>query len=526
MPVPPQDGGPPAAVAKPSSTGWLLGGRYRVIDRIGTGGMAEVFRAHDDLLGRDVAVKVFRAHADPADSSGGAQRQEIELQTLARLGHPNLITLFDGSIGNATGPAYLVMELINGPSLSARIADGPLVEAEARQVGIQIADALAYVHAQGMVHRDVKPANILLGTDTTTGDTTVRARLSDFGIVRLMGSERLTTVDFLVGTASYLAPEQARGIDVGPPADVYALGLVLIETLTGEQSFPGPAVESVMARLARSPEIPSGLPAPWPQLLAAMTVTDPAARPAASDVAAALRSGETTALVSPVSAAGGAVAAAAGAAAGAALGGAALGGAALGESATTVFPAVGAASAASGTAAGAPLAAAEPVSSASDPTEGYPPTGGSRAGWYIAALLLLIVLAAGGYLLYRPRSSQSPAAPSTSRPASTAATTAAGTPTTSASTPSSSAASSSPPTTTAASTSRAPATSSAPRTSSAPTTSAASSTPPASPGAGSTAPGISTTPSGAAATSSPVVDQSVTGSPSVTVTTSTPAPGG
>ena len=287
----------PPAPPEPGEPGWLLGSRYRVIDRIGAGGMAEVFRAHDQLLARDVAVKVFRAHSDPEDLAGGVQRQELELQTLARLSHPNLITLFDGSIGSAGEPAFLVMELINGPSLAARIAQEPLTEPEAREIATQIAGALAYVHSQHMVHRDIKPANILLGADGTTGDTTVRARLSDFGIVRLLGSEHLTSADFMIGTASYLAPEQARGAEVGPAADVYALGLVMIEALTGRRSYEGPALEAVLARLERSPEIPAGLPQPWPGLLQAMTAMDPELRPTAAEVARTLREGVATPVV-------------------------------------------------------------------------------------------------------------------------------------------------------------------------------------------------------------------------------------
>jgi len=262
--------------------------------------MAEVFVAHDELLARDVAVKVFRTLPVTPDTASGAERQEIELHALARLNHPNLITLYDGAITNTDGPAFLVMELIDGPSLSARIADSPLTEREAREVGIQIADALAYVHAAGMVHRDVKPANILLGTDRTAGDNIVRARLSDFGIVRLLGSERLTSVDFTLGTASYLAPEQARGSDVGPVADVYSLGLVLIEALTGVRSFDGPAMDAVAARLVRDPEIPLQLPAPWPSLLAAMTSRHAGARPTAAEVAQTLRESSSGLIPVPI----------------------------------------------------------------------------------------------------------------------------------------------------------------------------------------------------------------------------------
>lgn len=285
-----------------AGTGWLIAGRYRVLDRLGAGGMAEVFRAHDDLLGRDVAVKVFRGQLDPADSAGGRQRQEVELRTLAQLSHPNLITLFDGSLGETGGPAYLVMELVAGLSLAERIADRPLTGSEAALVGAQISDALSYVHSRGMVHRDVKPANILLGIDAAAGahaghaedPAAIRARLSDFGIVRLLDSEHLTSVDFMVGTASYLSPEQARGAEVGAAADVYSLGLVLIEALTGVRSFPGTPMEAVHARLAGPPEIPSSLPAPWPALLATMTGLDPATRPAAAEVAQILRAGSAT----------------------------------------------------------------------------------------------------------------------------------------------------------------------------------------------------------------------------------------
>jgi serine/threonine protein kinase len=293
MPAPPQDG-------------WVLAGRYRVLDRIGSGGMAEVFRARDELLAREVAVKVFRRELDPADTMG-AQRQEIELQVLAQLSHPNLITLFDGRIAEADGPdeqAYLVLELVNGPSLAARIAEGPLPEAEVRAVAIQICHALSYVHGKGMVHRDVKPANILLGFDDVGGPDHVdgagqvrepgaglRARLSDFGIVRLLDSAHLTDAQFMLGTASYLSPEQARGAEVGPPTDVYAFGLVLLEALTGERTFPGPAMPAMLARLDGPPPIPDDLAEPWPGVLAAMTAMEPADRPSAAQVAAVLSAG-------------------------------------------------------------------------------------------------------------------------------------------------------------------------------------------------------------------------------------------
>ena len=374
----------PATEAMPhppaTGSGWLLGARYRVIDRVGAGGMAEVFRAHDELLARDVAVKVFRTHPVNPDTATGSERQEIELHALARLNHPNLIRLFDGSITGADGPAFLVMELINGPTLAARIADGPLTEPEVREVGIQIADALAYVHAEGMVHRDVKPANILLGTDCTTGDSTVRARLSDFGIVRLLGSERLTSVDFMLGTASYLAPEQARGSDVGPVADVYSLGLVLIEAATGVRSFDGPPLEAVVARLARDPEVPGHLPPPWPALLAAMTASDPAARPTAAQVAQLLRDGRSESVPLPIAAGLAGVAGAAGAADAETAGLAAVGAHAAGLSSAVVDP-----------------------SEATDQR-----TRRGRAAFLLPAAGLLAALAVSGALLLRPTTHRTP----------------------------------------------------------------------------------------------------------------------
>ncbi|HKC29279.1 MAG TPA: protein kinase [Jatrophihabitans sp.] len=276
------------ATQQAQAPGWRLGGRYLVLDRLGDGGMAEVFRAHDELLERDVAVKVFRSITAGAEDTHGELRREMELQALARLSHPHLITLFDGSLADGA-PGYLVLELVHGPDLATRLKEGALAEPEVRAIGAQIADALAYVHAHGLVHRDVKPANILLGTEEGPGR--LRARLSDFGIVRMIGAERMTSADLTLGTASYVAPEQARGADVEPPADVYALGLVLIEALTGARCFDGPLHEALAARLSVAPSIPQSLPEPWPALLSAMTARDPAQRPTAAEVATSLRAG-------------------------------------------------------------------------------------------------------------------------------------------------------------------------------------------------------------------------------------------
>jgi len=264
--------------------GWILSGRYRIGNRLGSGGTAEVYRAHDELLHRDVAVKVFRDQ--PADDElASSARRETELQSLAQLNHPNLIRLLDGAMG-PDEPAYLVLDLVDGPDLATRLHDGPLPEDEVRSIGAQIASALDYAHGLGIVHRDVKPANILLGADGPDGG--VWARLSDFGTVRMVDSTRLTAADLTVGTASYIAPEQARGSDVGPPADVYSLGLVLIEALTGERCFEGTTYEAVAARVGSNPDVPDWLPADLVALLTAMTALEPDRRPTAAIVAQSL----------------------------------------------------------------------------------------------------------------------------------------------------------------------------------------------------------------------------------------------
>ncbi|WP_447002048.1 protein kinase domain-containing protein [Saccharothrix isguenensis] len=256
--------------------GNLLAGRYRLLDTVGVGGMAEVYRAEDVVLGREVAVKVFR----PGWDDTARHRFETEVRTLAGLSHPGLVPVHDAGTGGDT--PFLVMRLVEGRTLGAEIADGPLPVRRVRRLGAELAEALAYVHAQGVVHRDVKPSNILL-------DAHDRPYLADFGVAHLPGATRLTRTDQLVGTAAYLAPEQVRGADVDHPADIYALGLVLLECLTGHREYPGSEVEAAVARLHRSPALPEHLPADLVDLLSSMTASDPDQRPTAADCARALR---------------------------------------------------------------------------------------------------------------------------------------------------------------------------------------------------------------------------------------------
>ena len=231
--------------------------------------MAVVYEATDVVLGRTVAVKLFRM--DTADDAG-PERQSGEVAVLASLNHFALVTLFDAGTAVIEGVprTFIVMEFVNGRDLRSRINDGPVLPAEVAEIGADLGEALHYVHSQGIIHRDIKPANVLLAPSGFPGRG-MHAKLADFGIARLFDATHLTKTGALLGTAGYLSPEQALGEPIGPPSDVYSLGLVLLECLTGERAFPGPAIESAMARLARDPVIPDFLGSGWAEVLGGMT---------------------------------------------------------------------------------------------------------------------------------------------------------------------------------------------------------------------------------------------------------------
>jgi serine/threonine protein kinase len=267
---------PPVAEAAPR----LLEGRYELGPVIGVGSSAVVRRARDLRLRVLVAVKQFR----PGGSLRELRRQRQEMRMLARLRHPGLVQLRDA--GTTRSAAFVVTDLVDGPSLAERIHTGPPMPPGAvRRVGAQLAEALAYTHSCGVVHRDVKPANVLLDHG--------QAKLADFGIATSIDRIATTSDGSVAGTAAYLAPEQARGERVGPAADMYSLGLVLLEAMTGRREYPGPQAESALARLQRPPVVPDEIPADFAVLIRDLTRDQPDARPTAAEAAATLAAGPT-----------------------------------------------------------------------------------------------------------------------------------------------------------------------------------------------------------------------------------------
>ncbi|KPI20274.1 serine/threonine protein kinase, partial [Actinobacteria bacterium OK074] len=265
----------------------LIAGRYRLDATIGRGAMGEVWRAYDETLGRPVAVKLMLAQHSDATAIA---RFRLEAQTAGRLNHPQVVGVLD--FGEQEGRLYLVMELVNGDSLSALLnASGRLRAEDVADVAAQAAAGLAVAHEQGVVHRDIKPGNLLLDADGTL-------KIGDFGIARFMDDPggALTATGQIVGTSLYLAPERALGKTAGPPSDVYSLGCVLYQLLTGRPPFRAQSAIAILHHhLDTAPTPPrehgAELPPAFENYLLGLLAKRPEDRPSARQVADYFSSG-------------------------------------------------------------------------------------------------------------------------------------------------------------------------------------------------------------------------------------------
>jgi serine/threonine protein kinase len=227
--------------------GELIAGRYELEKLVGSGGMSNVFRAHDRLLERDVAIKIL--HEQYTRDDDYVERFRREARAVARLAHPNIVTVIDR--GEQEGRQFIVFEYVEGQNLKELTRDGPLEVRQAIDLTLQVARALSFAHDRGLVHRDVKPQNVLLNEDG-------QAKVTDFGIARSLDVQGVTQTGTVLGTSDYIAPEQARGQRVDPKTDIYSLGAVLYELLVGEVPFSGDNFVAVAMRHVNEP-VPSVL---------------------------------------------------------------------------------------------------------------------------------------------------------------------------------------------------------------------------------------------------------------------------
>jgi predicted Ser/Thr protein kinase len=260
--------------------------RYEVERTLGRGGMATVYLARDTVLGRHVALKVLADHL--AEDEGFRARFLREARLAARLSHPNVVRVYDA--GDDERGLSIVMEYVEGEPLDAELRRrGPLPPDEVVELGVQLCSALEAAHAAGLVHRDVKPQNILRARDGTV-------KLTDFGIARSLDSTVLTEHGSVLGTAAYLAPEQARGEPVTGAADLYGLGVVLYEALTGRRPHEGASLsELVLRREQEAPRPPSAVAAGVPPELDAPILRSLALRPEDRPASAAVLAAELAA---------------------------------------------------------------------------------------------------------------------------------------------------------------------------------------------------------------------------------------
>jgi eukaryotic-like serine/threonine-protein kinase len=283
----------------------MISGRYQLGDRLGSGGMSSVYKATDRVLERTVAVKILAEHL--SDDEKFVARFRREALAVAKLIHPNIVQVYDTGVDNDRH--YIVMEYVEGRSGAQLLqTQGRLGSEVAVEIGVQACAGLEYAHRQGIIHRDVKPGNLMVlggpagrgnspgaAHNPSTGEMTVK--LTDFGIARAAEQTRLTQVGSVVGTAAYLAPEQARGEEATPAGDVYALGVVIYQLLTGRLPWEGTTLaELAIRRENERPLPPSSYDSAVPETLSTAVLRslegDPAARySTAGELSSALRAG-------------------------------------------------------------------------------------------------------------------------------------------------------------------------------------------------------------------------------------------
>src|SRR5919108_2034268 len=234
----------------------LFDGRYRIVRKLGAGGMANVYLAEDEDLGRRVAIKILNDRY--ANDEAFIERFRREAKSAAGLSHPNIVSIYDR--GEAEGTYYIAMEVIEGRSLKELILTrGALPVSQAITFAKQLLEALRFAHRHGIIHRDIKPHNVLVSTDERAKRHETRLKVTDFGIAR-HGASQMTEAGPIMGTAQYLSPEQARGAPVTAASDLYSAGVVLYEMLTGKVPFNGDsAIEIAMKHVNDAPRPPSHL---------------------------------------------------------------------------------------------------------------------------------------------------------------------------------------------------------------------------------------------------------------------------
>ncbi|MYS16742.1 serine/threonine-protein kinase, partial [Streptomyces sp. SID4982] len=287
---PDRDAGPPAGPAVPAQApggvpepgaGRLIAGRYRLLAKLGHGGMGTVWRARDETVEREVAVKEPRVpdHLSERERANVFERMRREARAAARLDHPAVVEVHDVAV--VDGRPWIVMELVHGRSLGSALQEGTLDPREAARIGLEVLGALETAHAAGVLHRDVKPDNVLLGRYD-------RVVLTDFGIAQIEGETQLTDTGGFVGSPEYTAPERVLGRRPGPASDLWSLGVVLYTATEGVSPFRRSNTPATLQSVLHATPAPPAARGPLAEVIDGLLRKDPAARPAAPQVRALL----------------------------------------------------------------------------------------------------------------------------------------------------------------------------------------------------------------------------------------------